>query len=216
MENHEFNNDHKRMVDEQIIDRGISDERLIHALINTPRHHFVPEAYKQLAYSDSPLPIGFGQTISQPYIVALMISELHLLGNEHVLEIGTGCGYQTAVLSQMVADVTSIEIIPELARGATQTINKLGIYNVSVIISDGSVGWQNKAPYDAILVSAAAPEVPHPLLEQLAVGGRLILPVGSRVFQQLEIWSRSTSGYQKASGIPVAFVPLLGKYGWKN
>jgi len=216
MVNNDFKNDHKRMVNEQIINRGISEKRLISALSDVPRHHFVPEGYKQLAYSDGPLPIGYGQTISQPYIVALMISELHLLGNEHVLEIGTGCGYQTAVLSQLVADVTSIEIIPELAKSAAQTINNLGIKNVNVIISDGSLGWIKKAPYDAILVSAAAPEVPRPLLEQLIDGGRLILPVGSRVYQQLEIWSRSSSGYKKATGIPVAFVPLLGKYGWKE
>ena len=204
------------MVDEQIIKRGISEPRLINALMSVPRHHFVPEDYKQLAYSDRPLPIGFGQTISQPYIVALMISELHLKGNENVLEIGTGCGYQTAVLSHMAGDVISIEIIPELARTAIQTIKTLGINNVNVIISDGSMGFIEKAPYDAILVSAAAPEVPSPLLEQLVDGGKLILPVGSRVFQRLEIWSCNNLDYHKATGIPVAFVPLLGKYGWKN
>jgi protein-L-isoaspartate(D-aspartate) O-methyltransferase len=216
MNDNELNNALKNMVDEQIVDRGISEKRLINALLSVLRHQFIPDAHKQLAYSDQPLPIGFGQTISQPYIVALMISELKLMGNEHILEIGTGCGYQTAVLAQMVADVISIEIIPELARSATQTISQQGIKNVRVIISDGSVGWSKSAPYDAILVSAAAPEVPRPLLEQLAEGGRLILPVGSRVFQQLEIWSCRNSTYHKATGIPVAFVPLLGKYGWKS
>jgi len=215
MEYNDFNKDHLRMVDEQIIRRGISEKRLIDALIKVPRHHFVPDSYKHLAYSDGPLPIGFGQTISQPYIVALMISELHLLGNEHLLEIGTGCGYQAAVLAHMVADVTSIEIIPELAGNATQTINNLGIKNVNVIIGDGCLGWVQKSPYDAILVSAGAPEVPAPLLEQLSEGGRLILPVGGREIQQLEIWRCYKSDFKKATGIPVAFVPLIGKYGWK-
>ena len=216
MENNDFFHNHLRMVDEQIIKRGISEKRLIDALMSVPRHHFVPDGSKHLAYTDGPLPIGFGQTISQPYIVALMISQLQLLGAEHVLEIGSGCGYQAAVLSHMVADVTSLEIIPELAMRATQTINSLGINNVNVIVSDGSVGWVKKAPYDAILVSAAAPQVPAPLLDQLAVGGGLILPVGSRGYQQLEIWRRSNTGFKKATGIAVAFVPLLGKHGWKN
>lgn len=204
------------MVDEQIIERGISEKRLIDAFINVPRHHFVSEEYQQFAYSDRPLPIGFGQTISQPYIVALMISELHLVGNEHVLEIGTGCGYQTALLSHMVAYVTSLEIIPKLAMNAIQSIEKLGINNVNVIVGDGSMGWIQNAPYDAILVSASAPKVPRPLLEQLNDKGRMILPVGSKDYQELEIWSRLKSGFKKTTGIPVVFVPLHGKFGWKN
>jgi len=214
MDTNDFNIDLKRMVEEQIIDRGISDNRLINAMLTVPRHYFVPEAYQHLAYSDGPLPIGFGQTISQPYIVALMISELTLMGHEHVLEIGTGCGYQTAVLSKMVKDVTSIEIIPELSRSATHAIEKLGIKNVITMIGDGSIGWRKGAPYNSILVSAAAPKVPLPLLEQLAENGRLILPVGTKGFQYLEIWTCSDATFHNETGIPVAFVPLHGKYGW--
>lgn len=216
MANNSYTNARQLMVTEQIIGRGISEKRLIDAFIGVPRQHFVPEDYKNLAYSDRPLPIGFGQTISQPYIVALMISELHLMGNEHILEIGTGSGYQTALLSHLVTNVTSLEIIPKLAKKAILKIEELGINNVSVIISDGSLGWIQNAPYDAILVSAAAPEVPRPLLEQLSEEGRMILPVGSKDFQELEIWSRLKSGFKKTTGIPVVFVPLHGKYGLKK
>lgn len=204
-----------RMVKEQIVNRGIVDERLIRAMQIVPRHLFVPESHQHLAYSDGPLPIGFGQTISQPYIVALMISELRLMGNEHVLEIGTGCGYQTAVLSQLVEDVITMEIVPALAQRAAKSLDQLGLNNVSVLSRDGSAGWEIAAPYDAILISAAAPEVPIPLLHQLAEGGRLILPVGIKGYQYLELWTYSNSEYQKTTGIPVAFVPLRGKYGWK-
>lgn len=210
-----YENDLLRMVDEQIINRGIIDERLIRAMQIVPRHLFVPESHQHLAYSDGPLPIGFGQTISQPYIVALMISELRLTGNEHVLEIGTGCGYQTAILSHLVEDVITIEIVPELAQRAVNSLDQLGLNNVSVLSRDGSTGWEFAAPYDAILISAAAPEVPIPLLHQLADGGRMILPVGIQGYQYLELWTYANSEYQKATGIPVAFVPLRGKYGWK-
>jgi protein-L-isoaspartate(D-aspartate) O-methyltransferase len=143
-----------------------------------------------------------------------MVSELHLTGLEHILEVGTGCGYQTAILSQIAADVVTIEIIPDLAERARQTLNHLGIKNVTVIAGDGSMGWVKTAPYDAILISAAAPVVPPPLLEQLAEGGRLILPVGSRGYQQLEIWSRCNSEFQKETSISVVFVPLRGRHGW--
>lgn len=216
MENNDFIIQHRRMVTEQIIKRGITEEKLIQAVYKVPRHSFVPEEYKSFSYSDSPLPIGFGQTISQPYIVALMISELQLTGDEHILEIGTGCGYQTAILSHLVSEVISLEIIPELAERAKLSIASLQIKNVKILISDGSMGWIEDAPYDAIIVSAAARVVPEPLLEQLADGGRLVMPVGSRSFQQLEVWKRYRSSFTKTTGIPVAFVPLVGKFGFKN
>jgi protein-L-isoaspartate(D-aspartate) O-methyltransferase len=215
MNNNDYKNEIFRMVEEQIINRGINDIELIHAFRIVPRHLFVPDNYQHLAYSDGPLPIGFGQTISQPYIVALMISQLDLTGNEQVLEIGTGCGYQSAILSHMVANVITMEIVPELAGRATKTMDQLGIKNVSVKTGDGSAGWKCATPYDAILISAAAPQVPTPLLEQLADGGRLILPVGKQGYQRLELWTYTNSEYKKATGIPVAFVPLLGMHGWK-
>ena len=216
MENNDFIIQHRRMVTEQIIKRGITEEKLIQAVYKVPRHSFVPEEYKSFSYSDSPLPIGFGQTISQPYIVALMITELQLTGDEHILEIGTGCGYQTAILSHLVSEVISLEIIPELAERAKLSIASLQIKNVKILISDGSMGWIDNSPYDAIIVSAAAREVPEPLLEQLADGGRLVMPVGSRSFQRLEVWKRYQSSFKKETGIPVSFVPLVGKFGFTN
>lgn len=213
MKHNEFEVELKQMVDEQILRRGISNPHLIQAIQLTPRHLFVPFEYQQLAYCDGPLPIGFGQTISQPYIVALMISELHLTGSEKVLEIGTGCGYQTAILAHLAKEIITIEIIPDLAERAKQTLDLLGLMNVRVITGDGSAGWNAEAPYESILMSAAAPKVPDPLLEQLAEGGRLILPVGSRGFQQLEIWSQINGKYSVEISIPVAFVPLRGKFG---
>jgi protein-L-isoaspartate(D-aspartate) O-methyltransferase len=187
MNDSRFDLNHKRMIDEQIIRRGIHDERILRAMQAVPRHLFVPEENAQNAYDDGPLPIGFGQTISQPYIVALMVSGLQLQGSEHVLEIGTGCGYQTAVLANLAGDVVSIEIIPELAERAAQIIHFMGIKNVNLITGDGSQGWSSGAPYDGILISASAPHVPPPLLEQMAEGGRLILPAGSRDLQQLDL-----------------------------
>lgn len=206
----------KQMIEDQIIRRGISDNRVLQAILSVPRHLFVTEDYQNLAYADGPLPIGFGQTISQPYIVALMISELHLKGSEKVLEIGTGCGYQVAILAHMVKQVVTIEIIPGLAERAEQTIKRLKLMNVKMICGDGSLGSHTDAPFDAILISAAAPKVPQPLLDQLNEGGRLILPVGSRGFQQLEIWTRKENNFSSEVSIPVAFVPLRGKHGWQN
>jgi protein-L-isoaspartate(D-aspartate) O-methyltransferase len=206
----------KQMIDDQIIRRGIADKRVLNAIRSVPRHIFVSEDYQHLAYSDGPLPIGFGQTISQPYIVALMVSELHLTGSEKVLEVGSGCGYQAAILAHMARKITTLEIIPELAKRAEHTIDQLKLLNVQVICGDGSLGCLKDAPYDAILISAAAPKVPEPLLEQLAEGGRLIIPVGSRGFQQLEIWSRIDKKLSSEVTISVAFVPLRGKHGWQN
>lgn len=171
----------EQMVITQIARRGIEDERLLEAFRRVPRHLFVPPEYREWAYSDGPLPIGRGQTISQPYIVALMISLLHLRGDERVLEIGTGSGYQAALLACLAQEVHTIEYIPELAQEATARLKALGFENVHCHVGDGSLGWPEAAPYHGILVSAAAPQVPAPLLEQLAEDARLVIPVAVRV-----------------------------------
>lgn len=211
----EYLTERKRMVAEQIAQRGVRNPRLLAAMEAVPRHRFVPPDHLAWAYADGPLPIGFGQTISQPYIVAFMTDALHLTGPERVLEVGTGSGYQAAVLGKMAAEVHTVEFIPELAARAEAALKELGFANVQVHVGDGSLGWAACAPYDAILVAAAAPRVPQPLLEQLAEAGRLILPVGSQGFQQLEIWEMRAGKYEQGPGIPVAFVPLRGEHGWR-
>lgn len=203
------------MTAEQLRARGISDPRVLAAFQAVPRHLFVPPEYRPWAYDDSPQPIGHEQTISQPYIVALMSERLALTGTERVLEVGTGCGYQAAILAYLAAEVHTVELIPELAERARQNIATLGLQNVHVHCSDGSQGWPDYAPYQAILVAAAAPQVPQPLLEQLTEGGRLILPVGPRGFQQLELWRREGGAFSSENILPVAFVPLRGKHGWQ-
>lgn len=216
MRNTDFYLAQEKMICDQIVHRGIFDNRVLHAIRSVPRHLFVPEEYQNSAYNDCPLPIGFGQTISQPFIVAYMVSLLQIKLNAKVLEIGTGCGYQTAILAHLASTIVSLEIIPGLAKSAEQTIRGLKLENIRIIIGDGSLGWPNEAPFDSILMSAAAPRVPKPLLAQLADGGRLILPVGDRGFQHIEIWHRIGSNFSKIEGIPVAFVPLRGKYGCKE
>ena len=204
------------MVEHQILARGITDARVLAAMRSVPRHAFVPEKYASEAYEDHPLPVGAGQTISQPYIVALMTSRLRLSGKEKVLEIGTGSGYQAAILAQLAGEVHSIERIPELAENAVKTLKALGIKNVFVHSGDGSLGWPEAAPYDRIIVTAAAPAVPEELTEQLKPGGRLVIPVGERWNQMLEEWDRTNDGLEKLDVLPVVFVPLLGKKGWKE
>ncbi|MGD0610126.1 MAG: protein-L-isoaspartate(D-aspartate) O-methyltransferase [Anaerolineales bacterium] len=205
----------KRMVAEQIAARGIRDGRLLTALESVPRHCFVQLDDLAWAYSDGPLPIGYGQTISQPYIVALMTELLDLKGTECVLEVGTGSGYQAAVLGKMAREVHTLEVIPQLAALALETLSGLGFANVHVHAADGSLGWPEASPYDGILVAAAAPSVPQPLLEQLAAdGGRLVIPIGSRGYQKLETWTRRGKEYEHQINISVAFVPLRGKLGW--
>lgn len=211
----EYQAERLHMVAEQIAQRGVRDPRLLAAIQAVPRHCFVPPDHLTWAYADGPLPIGFGQTISQPYIVALMTDALQLTGSERVLEVGTGSGYQAAVLGQMAAQVHTVEFIPELAAQAEKVLKELGYTNIQVHSGDGSLGWPEAAPYNAILVTAAAPRVPQPLLEQLAESGRLVLPVGSQGFQQLEIWERRGGKYEYEPGIPVAFVPMRGVHGWK-
>jgi protein-L-isoaspartate(D-aspartate) O-methyltransferase len=205
----------QRMVDEQITARGILDPRLLRVMATVPRHQFVPEDDLAWAYADGPLPIGHWQTISQPYIVALMTEYLQVEAIDRVLEIGTGSGYQAAVLGQLAAEVQTVEMIPELAVKASKTLASLGYDNIHVHSGDGSLGWREAAPYDGILVAAAAPCAPQPLLDQLADGGRLVLPVGGRGSQQLEVWERKGKEFKRQEKIAVAFVPLRGEFGWK-
>ncbi len=204
----------ERMIRETLLPRGISDERILEAFRRVHRHHFVGEENLRWAYADSPLPIGYGQTISQPYIVALMTSMLRLRGGERVLEVGTGSGYQAAILSRLAAEVHTVERIPDLAARAAERLRALNMENVQVHVGDGSLGWEESAPYDAILVAAAAPETPRSLLNQLAEGGRLVIPVGGRGTQILERWTRQGDSFRREKGIAVAFVPLLGVEGW--
>jgi protein-L-isoaspartate(D-aspartate) O-methyltransferase len=205
----------KRMVEEQIMARGIHNARVLTAMGSVPRHEFVPLDDLPWAYSDGPLPIGHGQTISQPYIVALMTELLEVEAKDRVLEIGTGSGYQTAVLGEMAVEVHTVEVIPELAAQAEKNLTRLGYTQIHVHVGDGSIGWKEAAPYEKIVVTAAAPEVPQALLEQLNEGGQLVIPVGSRSVQQLEVWQRSGQKYNRQISIAVCFVPLRGKFGWK-
>jgi protein-L-isoaspartate(D-aspartate) O-methyltransferase len=204
----------ERMVEWQIAERGIRQARLLEALRRTPRHLFVPREFRHLAYTDGPLPIGAGQTISQPYIVALMSELLALQGGETVLEIGTGSGYQAAILACLAARVHTIERHAELAGRARALLEQLGLGNVTVHVGDGSLGLAEYAPYQGILVTAAAPNAPRPLLDQLAEDGRMVIPVGSEHGQYLQLWTRRGERYEHTSIVPVAFVPLRGEHGW--
>lgn len=206
----------ERMVEEQLLERNIRNPRVLEAMRTVPRHSFVPSDQRSLAYVDSPLPIGSGQTISQPYIVALMTQLLELQGNEKVLEVGTGSGYQAAVLAYLAAEVYTIERHADLGRYAARILEDLGYKNVHVVIGDGSRGLPEYAQFDAILVTAAAPQVPRPLLQQLANGGRLVIPVGARGNQTLERWFRNDDEYVNDMITAVAFVPLLGEFGWQE
>ncbi len=208
----------ERMVRDLIAARGIKDERVLAALRKVPRHLFVKDHLRSQAYGDHALPIGTnsGQTISQPFVVACM-TEMLEVGPEHsVLEIGTGSGYQTAILATLARRVYSLERIPELAQAAIPRMRQLGLDNVKIQVFDGTVGWSEWAPYDRILVTAGAPKVPEPLLGQLAPGGALLVPEGSRHLQRLVLYRRSPRGeIRRREGEDVAFVPLLGRHGWK-
>lgn len=204
----------KRMVEGQIARRGITSPRVLEAFLDTPRHLFIPKNQQLYAYEDGPLPIGKGQTISQPYIVAYMTEHLNLGGEERVLEIGTGSGYQAAILGKLAAEVHTVERHPSLAKRATQLLADLGYENIQVHLGDGTKGLLDYAPYDAIMVTAAAPEVPGPLLDQLADGGRLIMPVGGRAGQVLHFYQRRGEEIIRDNLTPVAFVPLIGDHGW--
>jgi protein-L-isoaspartate(D-aspartate) O-methyltransferase len=204
------------MVETQIRKRGIQDPRVLRALATVTRHEFVPEQFKHLAYTDEPLGIGDGQTISQPYIVAAMTEALRLEGTERALDVGTGCGYQAAILAVLTKEVFSIEYRPQLARAAAERLQRLGFANVHVHCGDGSLGLKEFAPYDAILVAAAAPKIPEPLREQLNDGGRLIMPVGAEDHQHLVLLTRHGNEYTMERREGCRFVPLLGRYGWQD
>ena len=199
----------KDMVYSQIVARGISDENVINAMLKVERHKFVSKDYEKLAYGDYPLPIEEGQTISQPYIVALMTEEIELEPTDKVLEIGTGSGYQAAVLSLLVDRVYTIEIIESLAATAAQRLEEFGFLNVEVRCGDGFLGWPEAAPFDAIIITCAPPKLPRPLVEQLAEGGRLIVPLGED-FQMLTLYTKVNGSLEKEEITPVLFVPMKG------
>lgn len=209
-----FEYDRGRMVEDQLVARRIVDERVLHAMRSVPRHAFVPPPLRRHAYEDHPIDIGHGQTISQPYMVAVMTQILELQPDDRVLEIGTGSGYQTAVLATLAQYVTSVERIPQLAERAEEVLRSLEYQNVDIVIGDGTLGFPERAPYDAIVVTAAAPSVPVSLREQLAISGRLVCPVGTRELQCLARIVRTVDGFREDESVKCVFVPLIGEEGW--
>jgi len=204
------------MVDEQIVNRGVTNERVLAAMRKVPRHEFLPEALRGMAYNDSALPLGEGQTMSQPYMVALMSELLDLKGTERVLEIGTGSGYQAAVLAELCEKVYTVERVKTLADKARVVLDRLGYRSVAIKVYDGTYGWSDMAPFDAIMVTAGAPEVPAPLVDQLKVGGTMVIPVGDRYGQQLLRVRKTAEGTVIEKSIACVFVPLIGNHGWKE
>ncbi len=200
----------ERMVQEQIASRGITDERVLDAMRRVPREEFVPDEYKPHAYADSPLPIGYEQTISQPFIVALMNYLVDVQDGDRVLEIGTGSGYSAAVLSEMGAEVYTIEILEPLARSAEERLKRLGYDDISVMCGDGFFGWEEYAPYDGVVVTCAPGYIPEPLVEQLKVNGKMVIPVGER-YQELVLLTKTEDGVKEDSILPVRFVPMTGE-----
>ena len=210
----DFRKQRLSMVQDQIVERGVKDRSVIEAMMAVPRHKFVSENYQSRAYDDSPLPIGYGQTISQPYIVAYMTEVLNLNKNSRVLEVGTGSGYQAAILSPIVKQVYTIEIIPELAKSAAVLLKDLGYRNVEAAIGDGYYGWNKYAPFDAIIVTAAAGHIPPPLVGQLKNNGKMVIPVGgSFLVQNLILVTKDKDGNVTTRNLmPVRFVPLTGRH----
>jgi len=204
------------MVNTQLLPRGISDQRVLEAFRKVPRDEFIPESMRASAYDDAALPIGIGQTISQPYMVAIMTELLKLKGNEKVLEIGTGSGYQAAILAHLCKKVYTIERIESLSLRAKEIMKNLGCANVEFIVGDGTLGYPKEAPYGGIIVTAGCPEIPPPLIVQLAEGGRLVIPVGERYLQTLTVVAREKGEIKTEESIGCVFVPLIGKYGWKQ
>lgn len=205
-----------RMVQRQLLRRGISDKGVLEAFRKVPRHKFVPSSHSSSAYSDRPLSIGFGQTISQPYMVALMTELADIKPSDKVLEIGTGSGYQAAILQSMGAKVYSVERKKELAEKTMKLLKKMQINGIKIRVGDGTRGWQEYSPYNSIIVTAAAPSAPQPLLEQLGDGARLVIPVGDRLLQELVVFKKEKGKIEKESHGGCRFVPLLGEYGWQH
>jgi len=206
----------QQMVDEQLVLRGIRDARVLKAMSVVERHRFVPESLRGGAYADHPLPIGYGQTISQPYMVALMSESLQLSGGEKVLEIGTGSGYQTAILAELAKDVYSIERIDSLANKAQDLLAGLGLTNVRIRSGDGTLGWPEEAPFERVIITAASPAVPQPLLDQLKDGGKMLLPLGGSLSQMLTLIEKNGRDLRYSDICQCVFVPLVGKFGWKG
>ncbi len=212
----EYDNLRDTMVESQLIPRGIRDERVLAAMRRVPRHLFVDELIRHSAYDDMALPIGEGQTISQPYMVAVMTELLELKGTEKVLEIGTGSGYQAAILAELAKEVWTIERIAVLTKRATEIFVSLGYENIHFKTGDGTLGWPEEAPFDRIVITAASPKIPDPLMDQLAVNGVLLAPVGSRYSQQLLKITKTKQGATEEYHTPCVFVPLIGEHGWKD
>ena len=198
----------EKMVAEQLVDRGISDRRVLEAMLKVPRHEFLPEQVRNRAYEDHPVPIGFGQTISQPYIVAFMTEQMRTRPDARILEIGTGCGYQAAVLSVLGCEVRSVEIIEPLALRATETLQRLGYPGVYIRCADGHAGWPEAAPYDAIIVTCAPQRIPESLVDQLKDGGRMVIPAGVGQDQTLYLLTKSANSIEQTAVLPVRFVPM--------
>lgn len=206
----------ERMVEHQLKKRGIHNAQLLEAFKRVPRHLFVPENLRDQAYADGPLPIGEGQTISQPYMTAIMTQSAQVVPGNRVLEIGSGSGYQSAILAELGAEVYTIERIPELLERGRQALRHLNYPRVHTRMGNGTLGWEDEAPFDVILVTAGAPETPRPLLEQLVVGGRLVIPLEEGYSQVLYVVRRSKEGFHKERGERCTFVPLIGEHGWKK
>ncbi len=211
-----FDEQRRRMVDEQLRSRGIREERVLTAFLKVPRHLFVPDELQRDAYADHPIPIGAGQTVSQPYMVALMTQLLRLQGHERVLEIGTGSGYQLAILAELALEVYSVERLPDLATTAVSRLERLGYLNVHLSSGNGSLGWAEHAPYDGVVVAAGAPGIPTPLVDQLADGGRLVIPIGPPEAQTLTLVEKRGQRIQQTSVTTCVFVPLIGEHGWPS
>jgi protein-L-isoaspartate(D-aspartate) O-methyltransferase len=209
-------NDKERMIDIHLKQRGITDERVLDAFFTVPREEFIPEERHDSAYADHPLPIGYSQTISQPYIVALTIQALRIKNTDTVLELGAGSGYAAAIIAELAHKVITVERIPELAERASETLKRLGYINVKVVTADGTLGYEEKAPYNGIAVAAAAPKIPPSLLGQLAQGGRMVIPVGPEGFQQLLYIEKNDKGkiVEKRNICDCSFVPLIGREGY--
>ncbi len=212
----EYEKERKAMVEDQLRRRGIEDARILNAFLKVPRHEFVPRHLREDAYRDCPLPIGSGQTISQPYMVATMTAEAAVKEGDRVLEIGTGSGYQAAILAELADAIYSVERHENLSQRAKGILESLGYTNIHLKVADGTLGWESESPFSSIVVTAGAPHIPKPLVEQLAIGGKLVIPIEDGFAQVLYIVERTPSGVEKRRGERCTFVPLVGKFGWQR